>query len=85
MLTDGCGSNLIAIEQPQTISTPGYPHQYRSNLTCTWAIAAGTNYLVRLENGYISNSTCCENLMVSVIAIAKFCLLFYIYINSLTF
>ena len=77
IVSDGCGSNLIAIEQPQTISTPGYPHQYRSNLACTWAIAAGTNYLIRLENGYVSNRTCCETLEVNfcVIVMIKFFLI----------
>ena len=57
---------MIAIEQPQNFSTPGYPHQYRSNLTCTWAITASPDYLVRLETGHVSNDTCCENLTVGL-------------------
>ena len=65
MFADGCGSNLIAIEQPQSISTPYYPHQYRSNLTCTWIITTNSNYQVRLEADYVSNDTCCESLMVN--------------------
>ena len=58
--------NLIAIAQVQDISTPEYPHQYRSNLTCTWTITATSNYLVQLETGFVSNDTCCENLQVNL-------------------
>ena len=65
MTADDCGSRLSAIAQEQIISTPGYPEQYSSNLTCTWTITANSNYLVRLETGFVSNDTCCEHLGVS--------------------
>jgi len=64
MILDVCGGNLISIDQMQSISTPQYPLQYRSNLICIWTITANTNYLVRLETGNVSNNTCCENLKV---------------------
>ena len=65
MTADDCGSRLSAIEQEQNISTPGYPEQYSSNLTCTWTITANSDYLVKLETGFVSNDTCCEHLEVS--------------------
>ena len=65
MTADECGSRLPAIEQVQSISTPGYPNQYSYNLTCTWTITASSDYLVKLETGFVSNDTCCERLEVS--------------------
>jgi len=67
MISDACGTTVVAIEKAQYISTPEYPHQYRSNLTCTWKITSNTNYLVRIETGYVTNDTCCEHLEVSVL------------------
>ena len=61
---DSCDASLFAIEQVQSISTPGYPQQYSSNLTCTWTVTANKDYLVRLETGFVSNDTCCEHLEV---------------------
>jgi len=66
MILDECGANLVAIEYEQSISTPEYPNQYRSNLTCKWTITANTNYLVRIETGFVSNDTCCETLEVRI-------------------
>ena len=64
-VSDSCGTELVAIERPQSVSTPQYPYQYRSNLTCTWTITTETNYLVRLDTGHVSNNSCCEQLEVS--------------------
>jgi len=80
IISDACGTYLVAIEQAQNISTPDYPLQYRSNLTCTWTITANTNYLVRLETGFVSNDTCCEDLQVCFQKINKN-IYIYLYIN----
>ena len=64
-ISDSCGSNLVARDKIQNISTPNYPHHYSSNLTCAWTITTSNDYLVKLETGFVSNDTCCERLEVS--------------------
>ena len=64
-LIDSCDASFIGIQQPQNISTPEYPHQYRSNLTCAWTISTSGSYRIKLETGYVSNDTCCEKLKVT--------------------
>ena len=63
--SDSCGSYLVASDKTQNISTPNYPHQYSSDLTCVWTITTSKDYLVKLETGFVSNDTCCERLEVS--------------------
>ena len=63
--SDSCGSNLVASKKPQNISTPNYPNQYSSDITCVWTITTSNDYLVKLEIGFVSNDTCCERLEVS--------------------
>ena len=63
--SDSCGSILVASDKTQNISTPNYPNQYSSNLTCNWKITTSKDYLVKLETGFVSNDTCCERLEVS--------------------
>ena len=63
--SDSCGSYLAASDKTQIISTPNYPKQYSSDLTCNWTITTSKDYLVKLETGFVSNDTCCERLEVS--------------------
>ena len=64
---DSCGLHLKAITISSNISSPGYPLQYRSNLTCNWIITAPTaNHVIEIRTGFVSNQTCCERLQVNV-------------------
>jgi len=62
-----CGSNLIATDEAQILSSPNYPMEHDPNLWCRWNIdtlMSSKNFLIEVKLLYITNEDCCINLQV---------------------
>ena len=63
---ENCGSELDATATPQTISSPGWPHNYTNNVYCKWIISAPPGYQVKLDIPQVDTEPCCDEFSVSL-------------------
>jgi len=59
------GSKLIATNEPQQLTSPGYPNTFvESNLVSTWFLNVPNGYFIQLVLNHLGNETCCIYLEV---------------------